>query len=334
MRILCTLALAGLVTTSCLTPILAERDVKRLTKADLAKARQFVMGQARPLERALYRFRFERGSTEAVLASLKDFQNPDGGFGKALEPDLRAPESSVLGTIRALQILAALKTPSDHPMIKRAMAYLASTFDESKGVWRIIPPTAGAHPHAPWWNQEQLDKAFGGFLVFPRAEILGYLFTFDDKSFPVNRRLTLLDGLLQVMGNSPDPSAAGAVDSCARLLESGRLPAGYKERLYEKLVPLVPRAVEQNPEKWKQYCLKPIWLVRTPESPFLGIIAQSVERNLDYEIDDQSADGSWTPNWTWFGAYPDVWPIAEKEWRGILTVQTLEALQAFGRIER
>jgi len=334
MRISCTLALAGLIMSSSLTPIHSERNVKRLTTAHLAKAREFIMGQARPLEQALYSFRFERGSADAVREALRDFQNPDGGFGQALEPDLLAPESSALATIRALQTLTALHTPPDHPMIRQAMAYLASTFNETNGVWRIIPPTADAHPHAPWWNQEQLDQTFGGFRILPRAEILGYLFTFDAPSFPPDRRLALLDGLLQILGTTPDSASGGAVDSCARLLQAGRVPAGYRERLYEKLVPLVPRAVEQNPEKWKEYCLKPTWLVRTPESPFLHLIAESVERNLDYEIDNQCDDGSWSPNWSWFGTYPETWPVAEKEWRGILTIQTLETLQAFGRIER
>jgi hypothetical protein len=307
--------------------------VKKLSKANLAKSREFIMREGRPLEQALYRFRFEDGSRDAVRAALAGFQNEDGGFGKALEPDLRAPESSVLATIRALQALTALKTLPDHPMIGRAMAYLTSSFDETKAVWRIIPPTTGAQAHAPWWNQEQLDQVFGGFLILPRAEVLGYLFTFDPPSFSPGRRLNVLKALMDTLENPAGPVSGMFVDSCARLYETGQLPVEYRDRLYRKLAPLVPGAVEQNAEKWKQYCLKPIWLVRTPESPFFQLIADSVERNLDYEIDNQSADGSWSPNWSWYGAYPDVWPVAEKEWRGVLTIQTLEALQAFGRIE-
>ncbi len=33
---------------------------------------------------------------ERVLAVLRTHQNPDGGFGGALEPDLRAPDSHPL----------------------------------------------------------------------------------------------------------------------------------------------------------------------------------------------------------------------------------------------
>jgi len=333
MRISGGLARAGLIGLLGITAIHAEGNVKKLNKANLAKARDFITSQARPLEQALCRLRFENGSKEAVLEELSAFQNADGGFGKALEPDLRAPESSVLATLRALQALVALKTSPDHPMVRRAMEYLTATFDEKKAVWRIIPPTAAAHPHAPWWNQEPLGQVFGGFLIFPRAEVLGYLFEFDPPSFPMERRLQVLRALLQAVEANADPASAGAVDSCARLYETGQLPTEYRQGLYEKLAPLVPRAVEQDAAKWKQYCLKPTWLVRTPDSRFFPLLADSVERNLDYEIDNQSADGSWSPNWSWYGSYPDVWPVAEKEWRGILTIQTLETLHAFGRIE-
>ena len=163
--------------------------------------------------------------------------------------------------------------------------------------------------------------------------MLGYLFAFDPPSFPLDKRLELLKDVLQALENPANPVTGGFVDSCVRLYETGKLPAESRDRLYGKLVELVPGAVEQDAGKWKQYCLKPIWVVRTPESPFLRLIGDAVERNLDYEIEDQSADGSWSPNWTWYGAYPDVWPAAEKEWRGVLTIQTLEALQAFGRME-
>lgn len=332
MRIACTVALAGLTAMFCHAPIHAEGNVKKLSKENLGKAREFIMREARPLEQSLYRFRFEGGSADDVRAALANFQNPDGGFGKALEPDMRAPESSVLATIRALQALASLKTTADQPIIRRAMAYLASTFDEKTGVWRIIPATAGAHPHAPWWNQEQLDQAFGSFLIFPRAEVVGYLLAFEPPAFPPERRLTVLNAVLEAVDQAPEPVPAPGVESCARLHETGLVPAQYKDRLYQKVAAAIPKAVEQDPEKWKQYCMKPVWLVRTPESPFLHVIAGSVERNLDYEIDNQSADGSWKPNWSWYGAYPDTWPTAEKEWAGILTIQTLETLQAFGRI--
>ena len=315
------------------TPLLGEQNMKKLTKANLAKARNFIMTQARPLEQSLYRFRFEKGSKEAVLAALKEYQNPDGGFGKALEPDLRAPESSVLATLRGLYLLGTVETSCEHPMMALGLDYLAKTFDQAKAVWRIIPPTAGAHPHAPWWNQEPLDKVFGGFKVIPRAEILAFLYGCNSGAVSPTQRRHLARQVIETVESTPDAELAAGVEGCVRLFESGGLPRELRDRLYSRLLTLIPATVERDSAKWKQYCLKPLWLIRTPDSGFAGLLAESLQRNLDYEIENQSADGSWAPNWSWFGTYPETWPVAEKDWRGVLTVQTLETLQAFGRIE-
>lgn len=63
------------------------------------------------------------------------------------------------------------------------------------------------------------------------------------------------------------------------------------------------------------------------------MIRPALEQNLDYEIEQQCEDGSWSPNWSWFGQFPEEWPTAEREWRGVLTLRTLRALQAFGRLK-
>ena len=59
-----------------------------LSSSGLRAVREFLIRTARPLERALFYYRFENGPTEAILDALASFLNPDGGFGRALEPDL------------------------------------------------------------------------------------------------------------------------------------------------------------------------------------------------------------------------------------------------------
>ncbi|MCK4793901.1 MAG: hypothetical protein KAV87_59795, partial [Desulfobacteraceae bacterium] len=83
----------------------------------------------------------------------------------------------------------------------------------------------------------------------------------------------------------------------------------------------------------EQYVLKPLHVATSPGSPFAGMLAAEVEANLDYEIERQDEDGSWAPNWTWGDNYPEVWPEAEREWRGVLTLKMLKLLRGFGRLE-
>lgn len=51
------------------------------------KAGEFIYRNSRSLVLARWQYHFEDGSKEAVLKALSYYQNEDGGFGHALEPD-------------------------------------------------------------------------------------------------------------------------------------------------------------------------------------------------------------------------------------------------------
>ena len=135
-----------------------------LTSAAFEVARHFIEERARPLEVARMGFFFDQGSRESVLAALQEYQNSDGGFGRALEPDLRVNDSSALCTTVAFQILRSIDATSDSDLVSRGMAYYLETADRDRGHWRIIPRTAQGHPHAPWWDQERREQVLDGFV--------------------------------------------------------------------------------------------------------------------------------------------------------------------------
>ena len=62
--------------------------MKQLSHEAFDRARQFLKTQARPLDRALFEYRFEDGPIEPVIEELARFQNDDGGFGNGLELDI------------------------------------------------------------------------------------------------------------------------------------------------------------------------------------------------------------------------------------------------------
>ncbi|MFA6693930.1 MAG: hypothetical protein WCS44_03750, partial [Bacillota bacterium] len=68
------------------------------TKEIYLKARNFVYRNARPLDLALWKYHFEAGGSDAVVEALSHYQNLDGGFGHALEPDCWNPNSSPIQT--------------------------------------------------------------------------------------------------------------------------------------------------------------------------------------------------------------------------------------------
>lgn len=289
------------------------------------------MNQGRSLEQALFRYHFDNGPKEAILNELEKFQNDDGGFGNALEPDLRAPESSALCTTFALDILSDLDFSADEEIIEKSFNYLMRIYDKRTQVWRYLPDTTDTSPHAPWWNQDGLEETFEHFLENPRVKICGYLFHYQQLSSEEFRN-DLLNRVLTHMETKGDGGFPDTLLCYLSLFRCRNLPTDAKERLERKLNQMIPASVETNRSKWKEYCLKPINVIKSPDSPFLPLIAQAFEASLDYEIQNQGEDGSWLPYWSWGGAYPEDWRVAKQEWSATLTLNVLKSLEAFNRI--
>lgn len=306
-----------------------------LTPAAFGRARRFLKTEARPLDRVLFAFRFEHTPAESVVAALSDYRNIDGGFGHALEPDLRTPTSSALATGIGLHILKEIGRPASDPLVKGAIRYLLETFDNQDQVWRVIPPGANDHPHAPWWHDEDgsLARTFDQYLIIPRAQLVGLLHHFSaDVPAPWLEALTertVADvETIDRLGTGGGDDLAYALS----LAEEQALPEAYRQRLLRRLRAAVPGAVSRDPAEWHTYTIHPLKVIHSPSSPVADLVGEAIEADLDYQIEQQTAEGTWDPVWTWRDVYPDAWAQARHEWRGQLTLRTLTILRAFGRI--
>ena len=72
---------------------------------DLQAAQTFIYAHARLLERHRLAYLLEQAGPEPVVQTLRAYRNPDGGFGNAIEPDMRAPDSQPVGIHTVLEIL-------------------------------------------------------------------------------------------------------------------------------------------------------------------------------------------------------------------------------------
>jgi hypothetical protein len=301
-----------------------------LTSAALKRSREFIESQGRPLEAARFRFAFEGGSAAAVVEALSAFQNADGGFGHGLEPDLRTPDSSALCTSVAFQVLRSVRASSGSPVVVRGLMYLMDTLDADHNHWPIIPASAQASPHAPWWTESDPAVAMD-FSLNPTAEILGYLY-----EHPSHVQSAAVEAVTEQVLSSvvaADQMVMHDLLCCLRLYSTPGLPAGVREAIEPKLEQLVCSTVAREPEQWEGYSLRPLQAVDGPHSPFIAGLETHVTANLDYEIASQNPDGSWSPTWDWGGANPEAWTQARQEWAGVITLEKLLALNAFGRIE-
>ena len=294
-------------------------------------ARRFLLDQARPLEAARFHYHFADGSPDDVLVELGAYQNEDGGFGHALEPDLRAPESSAIATSVAFQILREIGARGDGQLADLALGYLLATYDRDLGGWRIVPETTDASPHAPWWQQADRAHDYDTFGLNPNSELLGILYELREQV-----STEVLDQVgQQVLVKLAEPGDLEMHDllCCLRLDRTPGLPPELAAAVRGKIVASLPGVVGRDRAAWASYALRPLQIVSSQTSPLLPGLEEAVALNLDHEIETQQPDGSWRPMWTWGDTYPDVWPVARREWAGVLTLANLRTLDRFGRLE-
>ena len=304
--------------------------MKKLTQVAFQNAKNFIMDQGRVLDQKRFEFHFEDGSANAVLTALASYQNDDGGFGHALEPDIRTSASSAIATTVGFQILREIRAPMDHALVQKGVEYFVATYDESQQVWPIIPPEVAENPYAPWWNYANSAESFGQFLVNPRAEIVGHLHEFSE-GVPTKLLKPLAAVVLEHLDSLPNEIEMHDILCFVRLAETEALP--NRNKVWEKLARAAAPRVARNAEQLNSYILKPLWLVSSPESPLAARLKDEVEMNLDFEIEQQGEDGSWSPNFSWGDQFPETWKTAKKEWQSRFTVDTLKTLSDFGRIE-
>jgi hypothetical protein len=303
--------------------------MNRMLSADaLARAAAFLAEKARPLERSTWDWIQGEAGPEAVREALAAYQRSDGGFGRALEPDIQAEGSSVYATTVALQTLADLNAPAEDPMVQRTMGYLTSQYDAEQAAWPMVPSDLDSAPHAPWWEPE---AQLGGRLINPRAEILAYGLRWPG-ALPEATQSELLRDTLDLLEARTEEIEQHELLCALRLLRAPGLAEGHRSRLTAPLQAAVLRLVASDGAAWSEYGLQPIWVAEAPDLPFAEVLAGPIEANLDWLIEQQEPSGAWSPAWDWSFVDAAAWARAKRAWQGILTLKTLRALRAYGRL--
>ncbi len=299
-----------------------------LSSEAFSRARRFLREEARPLERTRYAFEFEGGSADAVVQELARFQNHDGGFGNALEPDLRTPDSSALATSIAFQILRDLPAGTGDELAARAIQWLAANFNATTRSWPIIPAGANESPRAPWWNHdaETASKSQGN----PTPELAGFLVANRDLA-PDDLREEAISSALAFLESTPELEMH-EFQCFVRLAETAQLADETRDRIVPRLRSEARRLVVVDPAEWQGYGLRPLGVVSSPASLLAADFPESVDLELNSLLETQGEDGAWAPSWSWFGNFDEAWPRAERDWKGWLTLDNLKKLRAFGKL--
>jgi hypothetical protein len=301
-----------------------------LNREAFARADAFISETGRPLERALFAFYFGHGSRDEVIAELAKFQNNDGGFASCLESDTRWCGSSPLGAMKALRVLTDVEAPPSDPRVKAVIKYLLASFDDKQGMWHALPKEANSAPHASWWEvREDTGTCEVESAVFPTAAIAGYLQKYP-ALLPPGLVQKITESSLNYLAAAPARMKMPDIESLIELVRL--LPPSQSTEAVAKLKSVLTMVVVQDAKQWSSYNVKPLTFVHSPQSPFYTGPQEVVGANLDYIISTQKADGGWGLTWSWEERNPAAWKLAEKEWRGVVTLENLQTLTAFHRI--
>ncbi len=306
--------------------------MEELDRQSFQRAIDSIYEHGRTLEEASVQHLFRETDPEIVIGELKSYQNEDGGFGNALEPDFRLPSSSPLATSIAFQILEELEMNSSwSEMIEPAVQYLEDSYDEQRGGWLTVPESVNDFPHAPWWH---FDDEKGGTIIDnhwgnPTAELTGYLYRHQNMVSEIDVE-ALIDRAVDHINSLLEFESPAEVYCYVRLYHL--LPSEKSGEMEDQITKGVQGLVEEDPDEWSKYVPQPLHFIKNRDSPRFGIPEESIERNLDYMASRLNSSGMLKPNWEW-GRYQDTWEIAREEWIGILTLRALVTLKDFNRIK-
>jgi hypothetical protein len=286
-------------------------------RVDVDAAERFVLANARLLDRHRLAVLLHGASVDPVLAALRAYRNADGGFGHALEPDIRTPESEPSATLQALEVLAQIGALHD-PMAADAAVWIATVAEPDGGVPFALP-AAAVSPHAPFLT---LPPSPGGsFLTYALAGVL-WEAGLDE---PWLARAT--EWCWAELERADELDAYGvkfALDFVDAVPDEGRA-AEAVERLRPRLEPdgSIPVRGGTADER-----LTPLTLSDRPGARSRALFTEDqIEADLDRLAREQQDDGGWTFDYLAWSAGQSV------ESRGIVTLLALTTLSAHGRLE-
>ncbi|MEU0244179.1 hypothetical protein ABZ192_07560 [Streptomyces sp. NPDC006235] len=293
----------------------------------VARAERFVWLTARVLEQHLFAHHFRGGAADPVETALDAYRNEDGGYGHALEPDLRGPVSQPLHTARALRVLDAVGRCAGQ-RVEHMCRYLTSV-STADGALPAIHPSQRGYPAAPFVpvvDDPPSDLLATGPVVglLHRNEVWhAWLFRATDfcwqavesleKSHPYE-----IEAAVAFLDSAPDrPRAEAAADRLGRLVREHRLAALDPDNL--DAYPVSPGYAPGEHHFPFDYARTPSSLARA------WFTDDEMARSLDHLAARQQDDGGWPLSWRRWA------PAAALEARPAVTIEALRTLRAYGR---
>ncbi|WP_318214699.1 hypothetical protein [Streptomyces sp. SCL15-6] len=296
-------------------------------RSPLARAEHFVWLTARVLEQRLFAYHFRDGDAAPVETALDAYRNEDGGYGHALEPDLRGPVSQPLHAAHALRVLDAVGRCGGQ-RVERVCRYLTSV-STADGALPAIHPSQRGYPAAPF--VPVVDDPPGELLatgpvvgLLHRNEVWhAWLFRATDFCWRAVESVRTshpyeVEAAVAFLDAAPDrPRAQAAADRLGRLVREQRLAVLDPDA--RDSYPVSPGYAPGEHHFPHDYARNPHSLARA------WFTDDEMARSLDFLAAEQGADGGWPVRWRHWAPAPAL------EARPRVTLDALRTLRAHGR---
>jgi hypothetical protein len=282
----------------------------------LENGANFIWRNARLLERAIFEYYFYEASPIRIIDILRAYQNEDGGFGHALEPDLRAPDSHPLFVEFALRTLydCQLRDPT---IAHRVCDFLAKHADLQHGIPPIFPSSQN-YPRARHWTNRNMEPSWD--------RLVGLVGLANWQGVHHIWLKNVVDVCLDHMASTTYTDAHTIMNAFC-LLESVAQERDVEQLFHKLAQDLVNANYFSIDVPVKTYALTPLTLAPTPDAYCRQIFSRvQIDAHLNELISLQMADGGWPIQWKPPGE------AAQWEWRAQKTVNALVTLHAYGKL--
>ncbi|MDA0567061.1 hypothetical protein LG943_22475 [Streptomonospora sp. S1-112] len=297
------------------------------TTIDIAAATAFMAAHARVLDRRRLALLLGRGDAAGVLAALEAYRNPDGGYGWALEPDLRSERSQPVAALHAFEVFEECAVPAARA---RELCDWLEEATLPDGGLPFALPLGGPATGTAWFWAEADPTASSLHMT---AELAG-----------AAHRVARHDP-----GVRDHPWVARATEYCRRrIAELESAPPAIEFRFVldlldtlhethpwapaelERMAAFLPRGGDGSmavADGAPGEAMRPLDVAPRPGRPLRAFIdPEVVAADLDRLAAGQDADGGWRVDWAARS------PAGALEWRGHATVRAVALLAAHGRL--
>jgi len=296
-----------------------------LPKNNYLKGRDFILTNARMIERRLFEFHFANGDKKSVFHAVYAYRNPDGGFGHGMEPDTASPESQPLFSIMALETLDEVGYLTKEIILNDFMPYFKSITTEKGGIpWMFRPKST-----YPCEEHFKTVKEWGALST--TAPLLGILEKYEiDIPWMKKAEQFVWSEFERI--KDKHVFCYLCVPRWLTFLKYTKSQGKAKNTIKDLKNWILTDGViceDKSDDGWGLYG-KPHSLNYSPSSDsilYSLFNKETIESDLKELINRQKTDGRWD---TWYGISEGT----KLEWAGIQTLWALKVLKNYGRIEK